>query len=204
MYKSERQVNSQMEDLKVITAANIINLRTAKGLTQAELGEMLSYSDKSVSKWERAEAVPDAYVLKHMSEIFGVSVDYLLSSHDEWKPPEDFSGERKFRSKVITAIALVGTWTVALLIFIIGWLMEKIWWQIFVLALPVSLITFLVLNSVWEGGKNNRHIIYGLVASIFFAAYLLFISYNPWQIFLLLPLGELFVFLSFRIKKPHK
>ena len=193
-----------MEDLKVITAANIINLRTAKGLTQAELGEMLSYSDKSVSKWERAEAVPDAYVLKHMSEIFGVTVDYLLSSHDEWKPPEDFSKERNFRSKIITAIALIGTWTFALLIFIIGWLMEKTWWQVFVLALPVSLVTFLVLNSVWEGGKNNRHIIYALVASIFIAAYLLFISYNPWQIFILLPLGELFVFLSFRIKKPHK
>ena len=83
-----------MDDLKVITASNIINLRTAKGLTQAELGEMLSYSDKSVSKWERAEAVPDAYVLKHMSEIFGVSVDYLLSSHDEWKPPKETKTER--------------------------------------------------------------------------------------------------------------
>ena len=72
-----------MEDLKVITASNIINLRTAKGLTQAELGEMLSYSDKSVSKWERAEAVPDAYVLKHMSEIFGVSVDEILGVENE-------------------------------------------------------------------------------------------------------------------------
>ena len=192
-----------MDDLKVITAANIINLRTAKGLTQAELGEMLSYSDKSVSKWERAEAVPDAYVLKNMSEIFGVTVDYLLSSHDEWKPPKESSKERRFHSKVITAIAIAGTWTIALFIFIIGWLMEKIWWQIFVLALPVSLITLLVLNSVWESGKNNRHIIYALVASVFLAAYLLFIRYNPWQIFLLLPFGELFVFLSFRIKKPH-
>jgi transcriptional regulator with XRE-family HTH domain len=67
-----------LEDLKVITASNIINLRTAKGMTQAELGELLSYSDKSVSKWERAEAVPDAYVLKKMSEIFGVSVDYTI------------------------------------------------------------------------------------------------------------------------------
>ena len=47
-------------------------------MTQAQLAELLNYSDKSVSKWERAEAVPDAYVLKHMSEIFGVTVDYLL------------------------------------------------------------------------------------------------------------------------------
>ena len=152
-----------MDDLKVITASNIINLRTAKGLTQAELGEMLSYSDKSVSKWERAEAVPDAYVLKHLSEIFGVSVDYLLSSHDELKPPKETKTERGFRSRVITTIALVGTWTLALLIYIIGWLMEYSWWMLFVYAIPVSLITLLVLNSVWEGGKNNRHIIYAIV-----------------------------------------
>ena len=165
---------------------------------------MLSYSDKSVSKWERAEAVPDAYVLKNMSEIFGVSVDYLLSSHDEWKPPKNTKAERNFHSKVITAIALFGTWTIALLIYIIGWLMEKNWWQVFLFALPVSLITLLVLNSVWEGGKNNRHIVYGLVASVFLMFYLLFLPYNPWQILILFIPAEILVFLSFRVKKPHK
>lgn len=193
-----------MDDLKVITASNIINLRTAKGLTQAELGEMLSYSDKSVSKWERAEAVPDAYVLKHMSEIFGVSVDYLLSSHDEWVPPKNLRPHRNFSSKAITAIAIVGTWTVAFMIFVIGWLMDKTLWHVFIYALPLSLVVLLVLNSVWEGGKNNRHIIYALVASVFLSVYLMFISVNPWQIFLLLIPAELLVYLAFRVKKSHK
>lgn len=194
-----------MDDLKVITASNIINLRTAKGMTQAELGELLSYSDKSVSKWERAEAVPDAYVLKKMSEIFGVTVDYILNSHDSWEKPESFKkAERGFRSKVITAVAIAGIWTLASLIYIIGWLLESNWWLLFIYALPVSLITLLVLNSVWENGKNNRHIIYALVASVFLTIYLTFISYNPWQILLLLIPAELIVFLSFRIKKSHK
>ena len=194
-----------MEDLKVITASNIINLRTAKGMTQAELGELLNYSDKSVSKWERAEAVPDAYVLKKMSEIFGVSVDYLLNSHDSWEKPESFKkAERNFHSKVITVLVIFGIWTLAFFIYIIGWLLEANWWLLFVYALPVSLITFLVLNSVWEQGKNNRHIIYGLVASVFLSAYLTFISFNPWQILLLLVPAEFIVFLSFRIKKSHK
>lgn len=194
-----------MDDLKVITASNIINLRTAKGMTQAELGELLNYSDKSVSKWERAEAVPDAYVLKKMSEIFGVTVDYILNSHDSWEKPESFKkAERGFRSKVITAVAIAGIWTLAFLIYIIGWLLESNWWLLFIYALPVSLITLLVLNSVWESGKNNRHIIYALVASVFLTIYLTFISYNPWQILLLLIPAELIVFLSFRIKKSHK
>ena len=194
-----------MDDLKVITASNIINLRTAKGMTQAELGELLNYSDKSVSKWERAEAVPDAYVLKKMSKIFGVSVDYLLNSHDSWERPESFKkDERNFHSNVITILVIFGIWTLAFLIYIIGWLLEANWWLLFVYAVPVSLITFLVLNSVWEQGKNNRHIIYALVASIFITVYITFRSYNPWQILLLLIPAELIVFLSFRIKKSHK
>ena len=194
-----------MDDLKVITASNIINLRTAKGMTQAELGELLNYSDKSVSKWERAEAVPDAYVLKKMSKIFGVSVDYLLNSHDSWERPESFKkDERNFHSYVITILVIFGIWTLAILIYIIGWLLEANWWLLFVYAVPVSLITFLVLNSVWEQGKNNRHIIYALVASIFITVYITFRSYNPWQILLLLIPAELIVFLSFRIKKSHK
>ena len=194
-----------MDDLKVITASNIINLRTAKGMTQAELGELLNYSDKSVSKWERAEAVPDAYVLKKMSGIFGVSVDYLLNSHDSWERPESFKKEeRNFHSNVITILVIFGIWTLAFLIYIIGWLLEANWWLLFIYAVPVSLITFLVLNSVWEQGKNNRHIIYALVASIFITVYITFRSYNPWQILLLLIPAELIVFLSFRIKKSHK
>ena len=198
-------MNSLVDDLKVITASNIINLRTAKGMTQAELGELLNYSDKSVSKWERAEAVPDAYVLKNMSEIFGVSVDYLLSSHDSWERPESFKKEeRNFHSNIITILVIFGIWTLAFLIYIIGWLLEANWWLLFVYAVPVSLITFLVLNSVWEQGKNNRHIIYALVAGIFITVYITFRSYNPWQILLLLIPAELIVFLSFRIKKSHK
>ena len=194
-----------MDDLKVITASNIINLRTAKGMTQAELGELLNYSDKSVSKWERAEAVPDAYVLKKMSGIFGVSVDYLLSSHDSWERPESFKKEeRNFHSNIITLLVIFGIWTLAFLIYIIGWLLEANWWLLFIYAVPVSLITFLVLNSVWEQGKNNRHIIYALVASVFITIYLTFRSYNPWQILLLLVPAEFLVFLSFRIKKSHK
>ena len=183
----------------------IYKLRTERNLSQGDLSEILEVSRQSVSKWERAEAVPDAYVLKKMSGIFGVSVDYLLSSHDSWERPESFKKEeRNFHSNVITILVIFGIWTLAFLIYIIGWLLESNWWLLFIYALPVSLITLLVLNSVWENGKNNRHIIHALVASVFLTIYLTFISYNPWQILLLLIPAELIVFLSFRIKKSHK
>lgn len=190
-----------MEDLKFITAANIISLRTKAGMTQAQLAEFLNYSDKSVSKWERAEAVPDAYVLKHMSEIFGVSVDYLLSSHNAWEPISQ-KQKRRYRSEIIVLISMVGIWTLAFFIFIIGWILGHLFWMVFIYAIPISLITLLVFNSVWEKGKRNYYIISTLVASIFVMFYLALLRWNPWQILLLIVPAELIVFLAFRVKKP--
>lgn len=190
-----------MEDIKFITAANIISLRTKAGMTQAQLAELLNYSDKSVSKWERAEAVPDAYVLKHMSEIFGVSVDYLLSSHNDWEPISQ-KQKRRYRSEIIVLISMVGIWTLAFFIFIIGWILGHLFWMVFIYAIPISLITLLVFNSVWEKGKRNYYIISTLVASIFVMFYLALLRWNPWQILLLIVPAELIVFLAFRVKKP--
>ncbi len=188
-----------MEDLKVITASNIINLRTAAGMTQAELGEKLGYSDKSVSKWERAEGIPDAYVIKNLSTIFGVTTDYILSEHDEWKAA--VKKESAFHTKIATTIALAGIWTLALLIFVIMWILGSFWWGVFIMAIPASLITLLVLNSVWENGKNNYYIIASLVFSVIAAVYFLFYRRNWWPLFLLLVPAELIVFLSAHVKK---
>ena len=66
-----------------IIAENIVTLRKNAGLTQAELAERLNYSDKAISKWERAEAVPDVLVLAQLAELFGVTVDYFLHTQDE-------------------------------------------------------------------------------------------------------------------------
>lgn len=192
-----------MDDLKLITASNIINLRTAAKMTQAELAEKLNYSDKSVSKWERAEAVPDAYILKAMSEIFGVTVDWLLTPHDEWKPPASTKPESTLRNRVITNIVIVGILMLALLVFIVFWILGDFVWLVFVYAVPVALITLLVLHSVWEEGRYNFWLIgalvFSLVAVIYFSSYL-FGRYNWWQIFLLLVPAELIVFLCSRLK----
>ena len=67
-----------MEELKTVIAKNISELRRSAMMTQLDLAERLNYSDKAVSKWERAESVPDISVLKAIADIFGVSVDYLL------------------------------------------------------------------------------------------------------------------------------
>ncbi len=195
-----------MEDLKLVFASNLIRLRTGAGLKKTELGEKLNYSDKSISKWERAEALPDAAVLKKMAEIFGVTVDYLLTGHDQWEPSEDTNVRRAltFSTTMVTGVAIASIWTLALLTFVILWLLGQTEWLILIWAIPVSLVTLLVFNSVWNAGRNNRFIVAGLVFSVILLVYLSLLSSNPWQLFLLVVPAEIVVFLSFRIKKNRR
>ncbi|MDD6251820.1 MAG: helix-turn-helix transcriptional regulator, partial [Oscillospiraceae bacterium] len=72
-----------MENIKAIVAKNITQLRLAKGMTQLELAEILNYSDKAVSKWERGDSIPDITVLTKIADMFGVTLDYLVRPHRE-------------------------------------------------------------------------------------------------------------------------
>lgn len=197
----------QLEELKLVAAGNIINLRTAAGLTQAELGAKLNYSDKSISKWERGEAIPDAYVLTQMAELFGVTVDYILSSHTDWEPTvtkEDPKKDVVYSTTVIIAIAVLGVWTLALTAFVALWLADLVRWKIFAAALPVSILTWLVLCCVFKRTHYLKYLVALFVLSVFVAFYLLFLHVNPWQIFLIAVLAEALVFLSFRVQKRPK
>ena len=198
----------QLEELKLVAAGNLINLRTAAGLTQAELGAKLNYSDKSISKWERGEAIPDAFVLTQMAELFGVSVDYILSSHTDWEPPvapEDPRKDVVYSTGAIIAIAVLGVWTLALTAFVALWLVGMVRWKIFVVAFPVSVLTYMVLICVFHRTRHLKYAVALFVLSLFVAFYLLFVHRNPWQIFLIAVLAEALVFLSFRVqKRPRK
>ena len=196
----------ELSELKLVTAGNLIKLRTGRGLTQAELGAMLNYSDKTISKWERGEAIPDAYVLTQIAEIFGVTVDVLLSPPEKWMPPEpEQEEERSYSVRAILAIAVLGVWTLALSAFVALWLARIICWQIFVVALPVSILTYLVMICFFKRTKHLKFVVALFVLSLFLMVYLLFHSANPWQIFLVAILAEALVFLSFRVRlQPRK
>ena len=205
----------QLSELKLISASNIIKLRTGAGLTQAELGEKLNYSDKTISKWERGEAIPDAYVLTQMAEIFGVSVDYLLSSHDAWESPEQQEEkerkqeEHRYSVNMIIAISVLGVWTMALTIFVMLWLFDIILWETFVVALPVSILTYMVLICVFRRRRHLQFVIAAFVLSLFILLYFTLPMQKPWQLFLIAIPAEILVFLSCNIrrrprKKPEK
>ena len=62
----------------MILAEKIITLRKRMNWSQEELAEKLNISRQSVSKWEVGATIPDLDKILKMSELFGVSTDYLL------------------------------------------------------------------------------------------------------------------------------
>lgn len=84
----------------MILADKIILLRKKSGWSQEELAEKLNVSRQSISKWEGAQSVPGMDKILQLSEIFGVSTDYLLKDSielEEYVEQESKSEESSMR-----------------------------------------------------------------------------------------------------------
>lgn len=66
------------EEFNKLLSENIAKYRKLNGLSQSELGECIGYTNKSVSKWERGEGVPDVYTAFAISEVFGITLSELI------------------------------------------------------------------------------------------------------------------------------
>lgn len=179
-----------MKDLKNIIADNINDLRKKKGMTQAELAEKLNYTDKAVSKWERGESVPDIGVLKAIADLFGVSLDYLVSEfHEKENEIKTYNKTQKNNRVAITIISIFLVALVATLLFVILNSSISLGASLltFIYAIPVAFIVWLVFNSLWFNRRLNFMIISLLMWTVLFAIYgtLLFCGTNFWQMFLL-------------------
>ncbi len=67
----------------MIFADKLILLRKKSGWSQEELAEQMDVTRQSVSKWEGAQSIPDLEKMVRLSELFGVSTDYLLKDEIE-------------------------------------------------------------------------------------------------------------------------
>lgn len=65
--------------MSYISGKAIKELRENKNLTQKQLGEIISVSDKTISKWETEKGLPDITLIEPLSSALGVSVAELLS-----------------------------------------------------------------------------------------------------------------------------
>lgn len=75
----------------MILADKIIEERKKNGWSQEELANKLGVSRQAVSKWESAGSIPDLQRILQMSELFGVTTDYLLKDEIEEEPLNEYT-----------------------------------------------------------------------------------------------------------------
>ena len=180
-----------MEELKMIIAGNIGQLRRDAGMTQLELAEYLNYTDKAVSKWERGESIPDVITLKALADRFSVTVDYLLRADHplESEIKREYTKRQRRNHRIITVMSCVLVWLVAVFVHasVNAALPEEgKLWLIYLYAVPTTLIVLLVFNSIWGNRRNNFLIISALIWAILARVYIsvyLFVHYNMWLLF---------------------
>lgn len=131
--------------IKENLASNIAAYRKRAGLTQAELAEQIHYSDKSVSKWERGEGVPDAVVLKQLADVFHVTADDLLSED----PPK--AGSKHVHLLVLLLSAGLVAFVASVIFFVVMLIAPQVtgMWRVFVYMVPVAAIVATVFTVLW-------------------------------------------------------
>lgn len=75
------------EEMTMIFADKLVQLRKKSGWSQEELAEQMKVTRQSVSKWEGAQSIPDLAKMVQLSNLFGVSLDYLLKDEIEELEP---------------------------------------------------------------------------------------------------------------------
>lgn len=175
-----------MEELKNTIAKNLTYYRKKAGLTQIELAEKVCYSDKSISKWERAEAVPDVIVLKQLADFFNVSVDAFFIDDNSKKEKSKTNNGMKHLLITIMSVGIV--WLVATIAFaFIGMIISNIKhvWLVYVMAVPISFIVLIVFSCLWGRTWHKIVSISGFIWSFSLTIYLMTSFVNNWLLFLI-------------------
>ena len=134
------------QTLRRTVAKNIAAYRKSHKDTQLDLARKLNYSDKSVSKWERGEGLPDVYILAQIAQLYGVTVSNLIG---EEEPPK--KANPHFHIYVLLlSVALV--FVIAAILFTAFTIAAVPFpsWLFFLYAVPVSSIVCIVFT--WSAG----------------------------------------------------
>lgn len=175
-----------MDEIKNNLSKNIIKLRKEKKLTQLELANALNYSDKSVSKWENGDTIPDIEVIKRLADFFNVSVDSLIGNPESLTQKQANTTNLPKNKLIITLLSIICVWIVSTLIFVMLKIFLKTdYWLCFIWAIPVSFIVLIVFNGIWGKRKFSIFITSGLMWTIILSIYLQLLKFNLWVLFLI-------------------
>ncbi len=188
------------EQLRSNIAKNISELRKASEITQAELAEKLNYSDKSISKWERGDGVPDVVVLQKIADLFGVTLNDIVSDEKPKLPRK----KPYLTNRIVIPLLSVGVvFLVASIAFFVLRLLD-VWsemsWILFVYAVPVSLVVMLIFSELWWNLLARLLTFSGLIWSVFISVRLTFPIDNMNFIFIIAAILQVITALWFVIR----
>lgn len=147
-------------------------------------------------------------MLKEIADLFGVSLDYMIEEEHKKEEVKKVTDSSKFRNHaIITGICILGIWLLALVGFIItdmilGNMVRYIWLS-FVYAIPVSMIVWLVFNSVWFNKRRNFLIISLFVWSVLGAIFISFVMFGmltAWKVFVIGIPAQIIIILCSKLK----
>ena len=132
-------------EIKTNFGKNVRELRISKGLNQIQLGEKLHYTSKAISKWENGDVLPDIVTLNMVAEFFNITVDDLISTKNVIRK----SNRKKNHLFIAISSGLLPFFIAAIAFWILSLNnITKSWWA-FIIALPVSATTLVVLSTLW-------------------------------------------------------
>ena len=193
-----------MKDIKPIIAANLVTLRKEKGLTQAELAEKLSYSDKAISRWERGDTLPDISMLYEICNYYNITLDMLVSDEPIIREEEKVYTKNSLAYKIwVTMLSVTFVWLTATITFIYSNVKGESYnfWMAFVWAVPLTCIVLKIAGRNIFNTVLKIIIDSVLIWSILASFYLQLLPYNIWMIFLLGFPVQTIIFLWIRMKK---
>jgi len=137
-------------------------LRKQKGMSQEQLAEQMFVSRQSISKWELGESMPDLSNIVRLSEIFGVSTDYLLKDAPkvvlhELESSGEIHHETSPKAKA-AAFVYANIWLGATALYLVLGALFNMWhpsWVVFVIAAFASSVAPLSIARKHSGAPSR-------------------------------------------------
>lgn len=195
-----------MENMNLVIAKNISEYRKNAKLTQSELATKLNFTDKSVSKWERGESIPDINVLIAMCELFGITLNDLCYKTEKLATPtKSVSGRNHL---IISLLSSLLPWLIATISFVLCLIfapnIERSW-LIFIYAIPVMFIILIVFSAIWGTKLMTFLSVSTLIWTLILPICLTFVGENMWYLLLIAVPLQIATCLWFMIKpRPRK
>lgn len=127
-------------------------LRKQKGMSQEQLASQITVSRQAISKWELDNSLPDTENVIQLSEIFDVSIDYLLKDNvQNIKENLVPSTNKKQKYTFLLGVACVVS---SIFSFFVVWILKKLY--------PAPIVNYNPVTQLWKVGLENFIWVHGL------------------------------------------